>query len=93
MADYDNTDKGIAYPNDYKKEDKHPHFKGKGNYFGKDFEFGVWKRRKIDEKGKEFVYLTFAFSEPYVKPDGKAVVSDTSRVNEDEQINLDDIPF
>lgn len=90
MADYDNTNKGIAFKNDYKKDNKHPDFKGKGNFNGVEFEFGVWKR--TSEKGE---FLSFSFNEVYKKPDNDMweveqtdVVTDT-----DEPINLDDIPF
>lgn len=84
---YDNTNSGIAFKNDHKTEDKHPYYKGKGNFNGQDFEFGIWI--KENEKGK---FLTFRFKEPYVKPEaGKDTVIDD--LNPDAPINLDDIPF
>lgn len=86
---YDNTNSGIAFKNDHKTEDKHPAYKGKGNFNGTDFEFGIWI--KENDKGK---FLTFKFSEPYQKPeisrwDDKDTVADVP----DEPINLDSIPF
>lgn len=99
MAEFDNTNKGVAFKNDYKTEDKHPTYKGKGNFNGQDFEFGIWI--KENEKGK---FLTFAFSEPYVKQEqsgyekAKAVAQQLKSENPEDKwgdspINLDDIPF
>lgn len=89
MPDYDNTNKGVAFKNDYKTEDKHPYYKGKGNFNGIDFEFGIWI--KENDKGK---FLTFAFSEPYVKQEVPIVGTiENGNVDYDEPINLDDIPF
>jgi hypothetical protein len=108
MPQYDNTNKGIAWINDYKKNEKHPDYKGKGNFNGVDFEIAVWTR--TSEKGE---FLSISFSEPYKKE----VVTDTkslkdrwteTRANKvpvvgtvnpdgdielDQPINLDDIPF
>ena len=104
MADFDNTNKGVAFKNDYKTEDKHPYYKGKGNFNGQDFEFGIWV--KENDKGK---FLTFSFSEPYVKKmqedmypakeptgyDKAKATADSLRHEEAEQspIDLSDIPF
>jgi len=94
VADYDNTNKGVAFKNDYKTEEKHPYYKGKGNFNGQDFEFGIWI--KENDKGK---FLTFAFSEPYVKQEqsgyekAKAVAQGLKQHTDDEPINLSDIPF
>lgn len=86
MAEFDNTNKGVAFKNDYKTEEKHPYYKGKGNFNGIDFEFGVWI--KENDKGK---FLTFQFSEPYVKSEKVTDTQETSQ--EGSPINLDDIPF
>jgi hypothetical protein len=94
MAEYDNTNKGVAFKNDYKTEDKHPYYKGKGNFKGQDFEFGIWI--KENDKGK---FLTFAFSEPYKKnntPNSDDYANPKTRDSDiklDDPINLDDIPF
>lgn len=80
MADYDNNNKGVAFTNDYKKSDKHPDWKGKGNFNGVDFEFGVWER--TSPKGR---FLSFSFSEPYKKAEPEQDNPDT--------LSLSDIPF
>lgn len=87
MPEYDNTNKGVAFKNDYKKDTKHPDFKGKGNFNGVEFEFGVWKR--TSEKGD---FLSFSFSEPYKKPESDMWPA-KSDPTDNEPINLDDIPF
>tara|TARA_R110000782_G_scaffold269497_2_gene367727 strand:+ start:1275 stop:1529 length:255 start_codon:yes stop_codon:yes gene_type:complete len=84
MQEYDNTNKGVAFKNDYKTEDKHPYYKGKGNFKGQDFEFGIWI--KENDKGK---FLTFAFSEPYKKEGSSA----PQPPEDNDTINLSDIPF
>lgn len=65
MAEYEQKpNTGIAFTNDYKKEDRHPDYRGNGNFNGEFFEFGIWE--KAGPKGK---YLSISFSEPYVKKD------------------------
>lgn len=93
MADYNKFNSGVAFKNDYKTEEKHPYYKGKGNFNGQDFEFGIWI--KENEKGK---FLTFRFSEPYEKPEPENPAYpkpqfDTVVDVSDEPINLEDIPF
>jgi hypothetical protein len=107
MPDFDNTNKGVAFKNDYKTEDKHPYYKGKGNFNGVDFDIAVWKRTSA--KGD---FLSIAFSEPYVKKDDmwptKETVTDTksgyekakeaadklrNETDDDSPIDLNDIPF
>jgi uncharacterized protein (DUF736 family) len=65
MSDFDNTNRGVLFPNDRKQSDKHPDFKGKGNFGGVDFEVAAW--RKKGRNGTTFISLSF--KEPYVKPE------------------------
>lgn len=95
---YDNTNRGVAFTNDYKKEDRHPDFKGNGNFAGVDFEIGIWEKEK---DGKP--YLSFSFSEPYKKDESgsaweqqreKFATKDTVLEDiSDEPIDLSEIPF
>lgn len=62
MADYTNENNGVAFKNDYKTEDRHPNFKGKGNFNGQDFEIAIWERT-----GPKGQFFSFSFSEPYEK--------------------------
>ena len=91
MADYDNTNKGVAFRNDYKTTEKHPSWKGKGNFNGQDFEIAIWER-----SGPKGPFFSMSFSEPYQKqePTGyeKAkAVADSFK--QDEPIDMSDIPF
>ncbi len=89
MADFEQKpNTGVAFTNDYKTEDRHPTYKGKGNFNGQDFEFGVWE--KTSPKGR---YLSFSFSEPYVKREKTQTVPIVGEIDEQGNINLDDIPF
>jgi len=95
MADFDNTNKGVAFRNDYRKEDKHPNFKGKGNFNGQDFDIAIWERT-----GPKGQFFSISFSEPYVKDeqpqsgyDKARAVAQSLKTEEPSPINLDDIPF
>ena len=61
----ENLNNGVIFKNDHKKEDKHPDYKGKGNFNGNDFEVALWV--KTGKDGKKF--FSAKFSPPYVKPD------------------------
>ena len=66
------TNTGSAFKNDYKKEDKHPDWKGTVNVDGKDKAIALWEREKNGKK-----YYSIAFSEPYKKPSGHEGVPQT----------------
>lgn len=53
---------GIAFKNKFKKDAKHPDFKGTVDVDGKQKEIAVWMR-----EGAKGEYMTFSFSEPYNK--------------------------
>lgn len=61
--EYDNTNSGVAFVNDYKQAPNHPDFKGKGNYEGLEFEVALWERK--DKNGRTF--YSIKFSEPFKK--------------------------
>ena len=52
---------GSLFRNDYKKEDKHPDYKGKVNIDGKLYDLAAWLRKT--DSGKQ--YMSLKFSEPY----------------------------
>ena len=99
MAEYSNENKGVAFRNDYRKEDKHPNFKGKGNFNGQDFDIAIWER--TSPKGQ---FFSISFSEPYEKEmreqeqsgydKAKAVAQQLKPDTDyDEPIDLSSIPF
>jgi hypothetical protein len=55
MADFDNTNRGILFPNDRKTSDKHPNFKGSIYVGGKEYWLSAWS--KTNAKG-EFISLS-----------------------------------
>lgn len=65
MAEYDNTNKGIIFKNDNKKEEKHPDYQGKINVDGKDKRISLWVKTS-NKDGKKF--FSVSITEPYVKP-------------------------
>lgn len=60
---YDNTNKGVLFPNSYKKTEKHPDYVGTGNYGGVDFSVSAWIRES--KNGTEF--LSLSIQEPKEK--------------------------
>ena len=60
MADYDNS--GILSRNDYKKEDKHPDYRGDCLIEGKKMKIAGWIRDRKDGSGK-FMSLKFEVME------------------------------
>jgi uncharacterized protein (DUF736 family) len=63
--EYDNTNRGALFRNQYKKDSKHPDYKGKLNVEGKDFELSAWTKEAKD--GSNF--LSISVQEPYDKGD------------------------
>jgi len=68
------TNTGAAFKNDYKKEDKHPDWKGTVNIDGKEKAIALWEREKNGKK-----YYSIAFSEPYKKPSGHEGLPQTKK--------------
>ena len=67
MPDYDNTNKGVLFPNQYKEEgDSKPDYLGNVNVNGKEWSLAAWEN--TSKHGKE--YLGVRVSEPRVKENG-----------------------
>jgi uncharacterized protein (DUF736 family) len=67
MPDYDNTNKGVLFPNQYKEEgDSKPDYLGNVNVNGKEWSLAAWEN--TSKNGKE--YLGVRVSEPRVKENG-----------------------
>lgn len=54
MSEYDNTNKGVLFPNSYKNKSNQPDVKGNINFKGKDFKLAGWVRTKKDTEEKFF---------------------------------------
>ena len=60
---WDNTNRGVLFKNEYKKEGgKQPDYKGKINVDGVDKELAAWIK-----EGKSGKFMSLSVSEPYVK--------------------------
>lgn len=75
---FDNTNRGVIFKNDNKKEDKHPDYRGKINVDGKDKEISLWIRKSND--GQK-TFFSCAISEPFVKAEVQT------------KVESDDLPF
>jgi uncharacterized protein (DUF736 family) len=56
MADFDNTNRGMAMVNDKKTEDKHPDWNGSLNVEGTDYWLSIWK--KTSKAGKPYMSIS-----------------------------------
>lgn len=54
---YDNTNSGALFKNPYKTEEKHPHYTGKTNIEGKEYEVAAWV--KTSKAGKQYMSLSY----------------------------------
>tara|TARA_R110002167_G_scaffold122035_6_gene300497 strand:- start:1236 stop:1541 length:306 start_codon:yes stop_codon:yes gene_type:complete len=54
MSEYDNTNKGVLFPNSYKNKSNQPDVKGNINIKGEDFKLAGWIRTKKDSDEKFF---------------------------------------
>tara|TARA_R110000824_G_scaffold244235_2_gene432974 strand:+ start:1164 stop:1469 length:306 start_codon:yes stop_codon:yes gene_type:complete len=54
MSEYDNTNKGVLFPNSYKNKSNQPDVKGNINIKGEDFKLAGWIRTKKDSEDKFF---------------------------------------
>jgi len=84
MAEFDNTNRGVLFKNDNKKEDKHPDYQGKINVDGVDKQISLWIKTS-NKDGKKF--FSASISEPYVKKEEQVKQVVNSVIEED------DLPF
>lgn len=59
----DNLNKGAIFKNENKKEQKHPDYKGKINWNGKEIEISLW----VAEAKNGNKYFSAKLQEPFVK--------------------------
>jgi uncharacterized protein (DUF736 family) len=63
MAEFDNTNRGVLFKNQYRKTEKHPDYTGNINVEGKELDLAAWVRKS--KKG--VVYISLSVSEPKVE--------------------------
>jgi len=54
---YDNTNSGALFKNDRKESDKHPDYKGQGNFKGEEVWIAAWLKKS--KAGQTFMSLSF----------------------------------
>lgn len=101
--EYDDTNKGVLFFEKDKKSDKHPDLTGNLNVEGKEYRVAAWNKQ-----GRSGEFYTLAISEPRVVTDTQSgyqqakakseeiksrQVDTVAEFNEDDPINLEDIPF
>ena len=61
MPDYDNTNKGVLFPNKYKENgDNRPDYTGTVDVEGKEYRLAAWERTSKNDN----TYLSVVLSEP-----------------------------
>ncbi len=72
MTEYDNELRGVLFPEEEKKSDRHPDFTGSVTVDGVDYRIAAWKRRSKAEK--PFLSLTLTekevMTEAEIDPEG-----------------------
>jgi hypothetical protein len=85
MAEYSDENRGVLFKNDRKEPgSKHPDYRGKGNWNGRDCEIAAWIK-----EGRNGKFLSLSFKEPYEKPERGA----TSTRGDFDRPGSDDIDF
>jgi hypothetical protein len=86
MSNYDNTNKGIAFKQTSKTNEKAPDLKGKINVEGKEYELAGWIRQ-----GKNGEFYSLSVSEP--KPKQQEAKPDQLEFKRPAQTKNQDLPF
>jgi hypothetical protein len=61
MSDYDNTNTGVLFRNEYKQKPKQPDYTGSANINGDDYKIAAWKN--TSKAGKSFLSLKYTLAE------------------------------
>jgi hypothetical protein len=69
MSDFDNTNRGVLFPNDKKETENHPDRKGTLNVEGKDYWFSAWD--KVSAKGDPYISVSIQEKKPLENPEPK----------------------
>ena len=98
--DFDNTNRGVLFPESAKESDRHPDYTGSINVDGKDYRLAGWK--KTGKSGVPFLSLSVSEHKPKesgydsFKQQGQSLQSKKDVVLDDitdEPIDLSEIPF
>ena len=61
MSDYDNTNTGALFRNEYKQKPNQPDYTGNANINGDDYKIAAWK--KTSKGGKQYLSLAYTLKE------------------------------
>lgn len=79
---------GAIFKNDYKQQDNHPDYRGKGKDLqGNEIEISMWVKKTKDGKS----YFSFQMQEPYDK--GAAPKKESIPKSSEFDDGVDDLPF
>lgn len=87
---YDNTNKGVLFRNDQKRNDKDPDYRGNLNANGVEFWLSGWIRTPKDPNKKKFIGFSI---KPKVEPLPTTQPSSFSQKPEPAESADEDIPF
>lgn len=89
--EFDNTNRGAAWPNEKKLSDNHPDLTGSINVDGKDYWLSVWKKRPTDSAKAPVIKLAVTEKTQQVrqKPQSQAAEEGPKPVDE----FFEDLPF
>lgn len=86
-AQYDNNMRGVAFYNDYKKNDSQPSYRGTLEIDGVEYKQSIWV--KVGKNGKKFLSFSYEMAE-----EKKEVASKSAPTRKENEEELDDeIPF
>jgi len=89
MSKYDNNMRGVAFTNEYKKNDNQPTFRGTLEIEGMEYKQSIWV--KVGKNGKKFLSFSYEEATEERKPAPKKAPTPTIDEVKDE---LDDfVPF
>lgn len=89
MTEYDNTNRGVLFQNQ-KAKDTQPDYKGSINIEGKEYWLSGWK--KLSKSNEPFLSLSVQPKQE-VEERGDNSAKAEMKLDTDEPISLDDIPF
>lgn len=87
-AQYDNNMRGVAFYNDYKKNDSQPSYRGTLEIDGTEYKQSIWV--KVGKNGKKFLSFSYEMAEEKKEVSRKSSAPSMDEVKEEMD---DEIPF
>ena len=94
MADFDNTNKGVLFPKT-PESDRHPNYSGEINVEGKEYIISAWN--KVSKAGNNYKSISITqkseLPQNYTEQSSNVQKEVNKHFEDNQQINLDEIPF